>query len=143
MKVCFEQKPEYFEFASRILDVRYEHGDGCKAMAHLYDNGEIAAVAIFSRFSLHNLEMSIATDGKKQWATRRFLRCAFGYPFIQLKKRRVLGVIEEDNVAAIVLDTKLGYVREGRLRKWFGDKDGILMGMLKEECVWIGRNRHE
>ena len=137
MIIDFEQRPEYFQFASRVLEVEYEYGDDCKAIAHLYDDGTIAAVAIYTNFHEWDLEMSIASDGGRKWLCRRFLRAAFGYPFKMLQLRRVTGIVEEDNAAALDMDQRLGFVKEGRLRKWFGDKDGIVFGMLAEECKWL------
>jgi RimJ/RimL family protein N-acetyltransferase len=137
MRIDPEQKPEYFAWASKALDAKYSYEDGCRVFTHLHDDGRIAAVVVYSRFHETNCEMSIASDGSRRWITRRFAAMAFAYPFITLKKRRVMGIVKEDNEAALRLDAKLGFQFEGRLRKWFGDKDGILLGMLKEECVWI------
>lgn len=145
MKIDFEQKPEYFAFASRVLDVNFTHDGGCKSITSLHNNGDIAAVAIYSRFHEHNLEMSVASDGSGLWMSKTFLLQAFAYPFLVLGKRRVMAVMEEGNHQAINLNRRLGFVREGLLRKWYGDKDGILVGMLREECKWLKlaeRNTH-
>lgn len=142
MIVTMEQLPEYFEFASRVLDADYSYDNGCKVIANLYNDGSIAAVSVYSRFHPTNLEMSIASDGSKMWMGKDFLYASFSYPFNVLKKRRVMGVVHEDNAAALSLDRKLGFVDEGRLRKWFGDKDGILLGMLHEECRWLKRKQY-
>lgn len=135
--IDFEQRAEYFQFASRVLDVEYEYGVDCKALAKLNEDGSIAAVAIFNNFHEHDLEISIASDGERKWLDRRFLRAVFGYPFKMLQLKRVTGIVEEDNTAALDMDQRLGFVQEGRLRKWFGDKDGIVFGMLAEECKWL------
>lgn len=139
--ICLEQHPEYFNFASRVLNVQYEHGDDCKAIAKLNEDGSIAAVALFTNFHEHDLEISIASDGGRKWLDRRFLRVVFGYPFAMLQLKRVTGIVEEDNAAALDMDRRLGFVEEGRLRKWFGDKDGIVFGMLAEECKWLKRGK--
>lgn len=135
--IDLEQRPEYFSFASRVLNVQYEHGDDCKSIARLHEDGSIAAVALFTNFHEHDLEISIASDGSRKWLDRRFLRVVFGYPFKMLQMKRVTGIVEQDNTAALDMDRRLGFVEEGRLRKWFGDKDGIVFGMLAEECKWL------
>lgn len=137
MIIDFEQHPEYFRFASRVLEVEYQYGDDCKALACLNEDGSIAAVAIFTNFHEHDLEISIASDGERKWLNRRFLKAVFGYPFRMLQLRRVTGIVEEDNIKALDMDRRLGFVEEGRLRKWFGDKDGIVFGMLADECKWL------
>lgn len=46
-------------------------------------------------------------------------------------------VTAADNAPMIACLHKLGAREEGRLRKWFpGDVDGLVFGMLKEECRW-------
>ena len=109
--------------------------EGTSWIAEVSD--EVEAVTVFTRFSEHNCEMSIATNGKKRWATRGYLRACFRYPFVQCKKTRVTVVIEDDNVASIRLCRLLGYVDEGTLKGWFGPKDGVLMRMTFKECRWL------
>jgi RimJ/RimL family protein N-acetyltransferase len=137
MKIDFEQKPEYFEWASRVLDAKYTKDNGCKIMTNLYEGGEIAAVCVYSRFHETNLEMSIASDGAGMWMSKTFLFQSFAYPFLMLKKRRVMAVVDVENVAALNLNKRLGFVPEGRLRRWFGEHDAVLLGMLVEECRWL------
>lgn len=72
------------------------------------------------------------------WATRKILRRLFSYPFVQLGCRRMTTVTTFDNEAALNLDLRLGFQVEGVLRCMFpGDRDGVLLGMLREECRWI------
>lgn len=142
MIVTCDQRPEYFEFASQILQANYSHGGECKVITQLHDDGYPAAVAVYSRFHETNLEMSIASDGSKRWINKAYLYACFAYPFNVLGKRRIMGVVEEGNEAAMRLDLHLGFVEEGRLRKWFGEKDGILLGMLREECRWLKRKNN-
>lgn len=135
--VTDEQDPRFFEFASRVLKVTLKYESGCRVLTRLASTGEIMGVVAYDHWTPGNCEMSIASDLTGHWMTREFLRLAFAYPFLQCGLRRVTGVVEEDNWRALNLDTRLGFVFEGRLRKWFGDKDGIVLGMLREECRWI------
>jgi RimJ/RimL family protein N-acetyltransferase len=43
------------------------------------------------------------------------------------------------NEKAISLASSFGFVKEGVLREYFPDSDGILMAMLRHECRWIER----
>jgi RimJ/RimL family protein N-acetyltransferase len=145
MRIDCEQRPDYFEWASQVLDASYKYDDGCRVLTNLYDNGNIAAVIVYSRFHITNLEMSVASDGLSAWLSKTFLFQGFAYPFLVLGKRRVMAVVQEDNSAALHLDKRLGFIEEGKLRKWFGDKDAMLLGMLREECKWLKlaeRNKH-
>lgn len=136
--IDFAQKPEYLAFANRVLSVQFE-GDPTKNvwLTRLDASGDILAVVVYSNFSVHNCEMSVASNGKANWATREFLGVCYRYPFNQLGKRRVTAVVSDKNTASLRMCKKLGHVEEARLKCWFGDQDGIVMRMLKEECKWL------
>ena len=85
----------------------------------------------------NGIMMNVA-GGYKGWINRAFLRAAFAYPFKQLGCTRVSGLVRADNYAAQQFDERLGFKREGLVRR--GDDDGtdlIMYGMLREECKWI------
>lgn len=134
--IITEQIPVLLEFANRVLDVRFDPVQ-CTWISQIDDDGRIVAVVVYSRFSTHNCEMSIATDEQRTWANRAFLRACYRYVFGQLNKTRITVVIEEDNEKSLVMCRKLGHVEEGRLKCWFGAKDGIVMRMLRSECKWL------
>lgn len=134
--ITTEQHLALLAYANQVLGVQFDPAQ-CAWISQLHDDGSIAAVVVYSRFSVHNVEMSIATDGRRSWATRAFLRACYRYVFVQMQKTRITVVIEEDNEKSLAMCRKLGHVEEGRLKCWFGSKDGIVMRMLKEECKWL------
>ena len=134
--ICAQQKPEYFEFASKVIGENYTYGPATKCLANVSD-GQIRAVVIYERTNGVDCMMHIASDGSSQWLTRLFLRAAFYVPFVQWGQRRVTGIVRADNAKALAFDKKLGFVQEGILRHGFKDCDAILLGMLKEECRFI------
>lgn len=97
----------------------------------------LVAGMVYSRYSGANIEMSIASDWPGWW-TRGNLFALFWYPFGQLDCRRVTAVTKAGNEKAQRLVTKAGFRAEGRLRHAFRDDDGIIFGMLRAECRWIG-----
>jgi RimJ/RimL family protein N-acetyltransferase len=135
--VCFEQHPDFFRWASTVLNIDYQPNMGCSVITNLANDERILAVVIYNNFTRRNCEISIASDGAGHWMTRPFLKAVFGYPFLLCKLRRITGVVEDGNERALRLNRHLGFVTEGRLRHWFGDKDGIVMGLLPEDCRWI------
>lgn len=142
MRVIQEQRQEFFDFASRVLGVEYRHEHGDRVIANVCNDGNILAVSVYSHFTATNCEMSIASDGSRRWMSKGFLKVSYLYPFIQCGLLRVTGIVEPDNTEALRLDEHIGMVREGVLRNWFKGKDGtvkdgILMGMTREECKWI------
>lgn len=128
--------PEYLAFANRVLNVNFDAAQVAWITA-LNDDGSIAAVTVFSRFSRYDCEMSIATDGRRRWASRLFIGTCYRYAFNQMKLVRVTAVAQDDNEKSLVMLGKLGHVEEARLKHWFGEHDGIVMRMLKEECKWL------
>jgi len=135
--VCIQQKPEYFEFINKILNVKFEPDKSpCVCIASLSPDGDILGVAVFSRFMEHNCELSAASVSP-HFLTRQFLDVLFHYAFITAGKRRITAVIEDGNIYALKMDKRLGFIEEGRLKCWYGEKDGIILRMLRDECRWL------
>lgn len=124
------------DWASKKLNVEYDPKD-CAWLTNVSKSGEIQAVVVYNRFSPFNCEMSVASNGNKKWFNRESAKTWFGYPFNQMKLRRVTAVTETGNDKSIKMLEQLGFVKEAILRHWFGDIDGILYCMTKENCKWI------
>lgn len=136
--ISHEQRPEFLEFANRVLDVHFLPDPSLNVwITRLNADGSISAVVVYSKFGAYNCEMSVASDGCSIWATREFLGVCYRYPFKQMKLRRVTAVVQDDNHASLTMCRKLGHIEEGRLKHWFGRHDGIVMRMLREECKWL------
>lgn len=136
--ISHAQDPRFLEWANQVLAVEFMPNPATTVwITRLNADGGIAAVVVFSDFRTHNCEMSVASDGRARWATRDFLGVCYRYAFKQMEMRRVTAVVEEDNEKSLAMCRKLGHIEEGRLRCWFGAKDGIVMRMLKEECKWL------
>lgn len=101
-------------------------------------DGKLLGGVVFDQWTERNVVMSGAFDSPR-WCSRQTLRQLFSYPFIQLGLRRMTTITTADNERAIRLDLKLGFQHEGTLRNFFpGDVDGVVLGMLREECRWLG-----
>lgn len=73
-----------------------------------------------------------------EWATRSTLRAIFTYPFVTAGCVRCTAVVREGNARSIDLVKRLGFVREGVLRRGFnGKSNAFVFGMLKDECRWL------
>jgi RimJ/RimL family protein N-acetyltransferase len=82
------------------------------------------------------IEASIAASSRR-WASRSVLHTLFAYPFKQVGAHRLLVQCSEANAKAMKMNRQLGFTQEGRLRHLHGPDDGILWGMLRDECKWI------
>lgn len=106
--------------------------------------GELVSVCVFDGFSAADCNMHIASDGSRHWLTREFLVACFAYPFIQLKLRRVTGLVPAKNRDALRFDLHLGFQVEGRCRDALPDDDIIILGMLRRECRFLpSEHRHD
>lgn len=136
MEIITLQDARLLAWAEARLGLQWRR-DQCRWVAGLAAGG-VVFVVVYSRFSKRNCELTIATDGSKRWATKKSLRAIFATPFVQWNLRRVTFVARADNLASRDMLLRLGAVEEGRIRKTFdGDVDGVVFGMLKEECRWI------
>lgn len=100
-------------------------------------NGNIIAVTVFDGFSECDCNMHIASDNSGRWLNKDFLISSFAYPFIQLKLRRVTGLVPAKNESALRFDAHLGFEFEGRCRNALPDDDIIILGLLRENCKYI------
>ncbi len=133
--VSHEQRPEFFDFINKILDVEFDP-EKSRCIASVTDDFKIMGVVVFDRFSPFNCELSVAS-ATPRFMNRAFLKAVFRYPFVQLGLSRISAVIEDGNIHAIEMDRRLGFVDEAKLKNWYGDKDGFMLRMLKEECKWL------
>lgn len=136
--IDFAQNPEYLDFYKSVLGIAPDFEMPKMVwITKLNTDGSIAAVVGFRNFVGATCEISIASDCKSRWATRKFLAACYGYAFNQMKLRRVHSVVNQINTPSLRATTKLGHIYEATLKGFFGEHDGVLMRMLKEECRWI------
>lgn len=90
--------------------------------------------------------MHVAAEPGVNWISRRFLHLVFSYPFVQLKCKKVLGVVGSGNTAAQRLDEHLGFELEATLTDAHPDGALLVYSMRKEDCRWLNifeRKPHE
>lgn len=140
-KVIYGQDDVLIPWAAKRIGVECFKPDA-KAIGQERD-GEIVAVVVFDGFSDVDCNMHIASDGSRRWLTRELLAHAFAYPFVQLRLRRVTGLVPAGNDDALRFDEHLGFVREGYHPHAMKDGDLISLGLLRENCRFIpARYRH-
>lgn len=138
MRVSGEQRPEFFGFVNAALGGAFEHGPFCKVITCLANDGRILAAVVYDNITRYDAQMSVASDGSRHWICRGFLHDVFRYPFLQVGLQRLTVVASEDNGSALEMNLRLGFQCEGRLRRYFGETDGIVLGMLRSECRYLG-----
>lgn len=134
--IVIEQDPKYLIWANDVLGVTFDPSSSTW-ISRINENGQITAVAVYNMGTTYNVEMSVASDLTGKCVTREFLEAAYKYPFNQLRLRRVTAIVKDGDERTLKIARKLGHIEEARLKNWFGEKDGIVMRMLKEECKWL------
>jgi RimJ/RimL family protein N-acetyltransferase len=105
----------------------------------LEEDGELIAGVVFNLYTGPSISMHVAAVPGKRWMTKEYLWRCFAYPFLQLKCRRITGLVRADNYDAQRFDEHLGFKREGVMREACDDgTDMIVYGMLRDECRFLG-----
>jgi RimJ/RimL family protein N-acetyltransferase len=131
--------PRLPEWAARRIPHVGEDGFGpCYALG-IAKRGEIIATMVYHDFipSYGNIQLSMAATSPA-WARRTSIKELLRYPFNDLGVQRVTTMIAESNTRAIRLNEGLGFVREGLVRRGFGNDNAVILGLLREDAEkWI------
>lgn len=135
-KVIYGQDERLVPWALKKIGIVAFRPDACAI--GLERDGELVAVTVFDNFSDVDCHIHIASDGTRRWINRELLARTFWYPFVQLKLKRLTGMVEEDNAAALAFDLHLGFEREGyHPRAGTNGKAMISLGLLRDRCIYI------
>lgn len=105
-------------------------------------NGRPIAGVVYNCFFQHphgsDISATIAAERGSYWARPEVLRHMFAYPFTQLGCSRITVRIKEGNLPSEHLAKRLGFRKEGVMRRaWDGRSNALIYGLLKTECRWI------
>lgn len=108
--------------------------------------GKLIAGAVYCDYHVDyrnnplSIEVTIVSIDKT-WLDRHILKALFGYPFTQLKVRRVQLVTAKRNKDLRLMFERLGFKFEGVKRQgWWKGGDAVVYSMLPHECSWIKGN---
>lgn len=97
-------------------------------------NEKIAGVVILHDWSPPNVFLSWASVTPR-WMSRDLLLHVFNWAYVQLRCKRITGLVERNNKRARDIDERLGMKLEGVLRKAApSGRDLMVYGLLKEEA---------
>ena len=123
------------DWAKKIIGVDGPAGQ-LMAVSLVDDDEEFVAVTVFSAYTGFNIDMHIAARPGSPWLSRSYFHAVFELPFVQLRVPRVTGLIRAENFKAQHFVSRLGFIREGRMRKAFPDGgDLMLYGLLREDYL--------
>jgi hypothetical protein len=137
-EVCCIQSPYFVNWAYEQVGERLPVERKWQKTIAQIDGLEVLAVVLYDCYNLVNIDMHIATNGRRDWLTKFFLWAAFDYPFNQLGVRRITAKPPSNYPAAIAFAKRVGFRQEGVLRCAAADgADVVVLGMLREECRFL------
>lgn len=98
-------------------------------------NGEIISGVLYEDYNGANVICHIAGVGR--WATRKFLRVIFDYPFRQLGVKRITVPVASSNEKCVRFVQHLGFTLEACLKDAHPDGDILIYRMMAHECRWL------
>lgn len=103
----------------------------------LKDDGQPAAVCMFTDFNQANVNIHIAAEPGKAWLNREYLWYCFHYPFVELGVKRLTGIVPAVNTQARKFDENLGFTLEATLKDAHPEGDLLVYVMTKDQCRWL------
>lgn len=134
-QLIYDDQPALLRWAAERIGLRCFKPDA-KAFG-VQRGGQLCAVVVWDTFSEVDCALHVASCGDGHWLTRRVLLQAFGYPFVDLKLRRITALIPAKNADAIRFNEHLGFKLEGLCPEAMPDDDIQIRGMLRRECRFI------
>lgn len=96
-------------------------------------NGVLIAGAVYDSY----LEQSVCIHTAIERMNRDFLWYCFYYPFIELKVKKLLGLVDSFNSRAINLDFHLGFQLECSIKDASTQGDLLIFSMTRDQCRWL------
>lgn len=97
-------------------------------------NNELVGAAILNGFEASNIELSAVGAGAFSKSVCRILAKTI---FVANSCERVTVRVRADNEYVLRVALKFGWKKEGVLRRYYGDTDCVILGMLKSECRFL------
>jgi RimJ/RimL family protein N-acetyltransferase len=113
----------------------------CVAIGVEDEDGHLVAGAVYHGYNElpggGDIQMSMAAESAR-WARRGVIRGLLDYPFNQAGCHRLTTLTPARNTRALRINAGLGFVREGCIRRGFGNDHAIIMGLLREDAErWL------
>ena len=103
----------------------------------LEEDGELIAGVSYDSWNGSSLHAHIAALPGRNWLTRDYLRLGFGYPFLQLGCKKIIGMVGSGNLQVQRFQKHLGYRLEATLDGAHPDGALLVYTLVKEDCRWI------
>ena len=134
--VILDQHERIFQWVyGRVASSPYVWG-GHSAIG-VESNGEIVAGAVYDHYTQQSIAIHFALDRPGRHH-RVFLNWMFSYPFKQLKVKKLLAIVNADNLAVQKIMERLGFHLETRVAEVFlNDQDMLIYSMKEQDCKFL------
>lgn len=110
---------------------------GKSAVGAVDDNGTPVWAVIYDHYEPEgSIQLHIAIDNPK-YVTRQAICSVFEYPFCQLGVKKVLGIVNSSNEAALTFDMRLGFQVEAIISDAYDMGSMYILSMTREQCRWL------
>jgi RimJ/RimL family protein N-acetyltransferase len=127
-------------WAWKLMGVSEWYPEGKTALGEIIDGEPIWAVIYEGYHPGGSIKMHVAISDPK-YVSRRAISAVFEYPFYQLNVKKVLGVVNSENHAALTFDLRIGFTIETVIKDAYDRGDMYILSMTQEQCRWLRGNR--
>lgn len=118
------------------------HSAGKSGLGDVDDKGVPVWAIIYDNYEPGgSIHIHIAIDNPK-YVSRRAIMDVFEYPFSQLGVKKVLGIVNSNNYAALSFDLRLGFHVETVISDAYDMGDMYILSMTREQCRWLRGQDH-
>ena len=104
--------------------------------------GEIVAAAVYNQYRHPNIQVTFVTSSPR-WASPGAIRAILGYPFNQLRCKRITAITEATNQPARAFLCRLGFREEGYHPDSLPSGDSVTYGLLLRDAArWTAGEKH-
>jgi hypothetical protein len=100
-------------------------------------DGKIVAGTMFENFNGRSMVAHMAIDGR---ASREFYQYVAKYVFEECGVYKLIGPVPSDNLKAIHLDKKMGFIEECRIENAAPNGDIVILTLTKHNCRFLKGN---
>jgi RimJ/RimL family protein N-acetyltransferase len=105
------------------------------------EGSDLIGAIVFNNFTGRNIEASVA--GETRAFSPRVIRWCFQYAFGQLGCSRATLRTRKRATEVRHLIERMGFKPEGKMRRYYGDDDAMVYGLLREEAGrWFKESAH-
>lgn len=113
-------------------------GTMATAIEAIDETGRIHGMVAYDNWTPNSAMIHLALDSRM--AARYLLGPAFAYPFIDLNREILIGIVRESNEKALKLDFHLGFEVAHTIRNgWDQGENLIVLEMRRDNCRWLRR----